>query len=153
MKYFLLYLLVSLTVSNSADAQSIVGAWKMLSQVTLNEDGTEKDLTALQRKQWPCLADLQTIFGADGKQTMKLPAGCKSPMDYSKLPASTWTMKGNSITISNKSLPTPLGTSSSYTVTFSGKKAVFTHEYSTEEKAKLRMGGKIKRIVITYERV
>jgi len=143
---FLLLICASITKS-----QSVVGAWKTVSNVLEESNGTKKDMLAMQLKLGPCMAQLQTVFEANGKQVTKSPAAC-GPIDYNKLPPSTWKMQGNTISITNTSLPTPLGTTATYKVEFSGNKAVFTHDYSDEERKKLRSKN-VKRVVITYERI
>ncbi len=142
---------IVMTMSKILAAQTIVGAWKTISNVVVNKDDAKKDLTALQFKQWPCMANLQTIFEANGKQYVKSEKKC-GPVDYSRLPTSTWKMNGNSISITNTGIPTPLGNTAVYQVAFSGKTAVFTHVYTPEEQSKLQ-NSKVKEIVITYQRL
>ena len=133
-------------------AQSIVGTWKTISQLMVNEDGTQKDLMAIQTRQYACMKDLETIFEASGKQRMKAPANCKTPIDYEKMEASDWKMVGHTLSVTNKSMPTPLGTTATYTVQFSGNTAMLTHEYSPAEKQKLPGSVKVQKVVITYQR-
>jgi len=113
-------------------------------------DGKKKDMSALLKEKWPCLVELQTVFEANGTQVMKSPKNC-GPIDYNKLPASTWKMRGNIISISNKDMPSPLGNTATYLVEFIGNKAIFTHEYSNEEKTKLHTPN-AKKLVITYQK-
>jgi len=150
----LLFLLLSVALSaNDSQAQSIVGSWRTISQLIVNEDGSKKDLMVMQTRRWACMADLQTIFEANGKQLMKTSANCSTPINYDKLPPSDWKMTGHNISITNKSTPGPLGTTATYTVEFSGNKAILTHEYSTAEKQQLPGSAKIKKVVITYQRL
>ena len=142
---------ILLTLSKILGAQNIVGAWKTISNVLVNTDGSKRDLTAMQFKQWPCMANLQTIFETNGKQYMKSEKKC-GPIDYNQLPVSTWKVNGNIISITNTGMPTPLGNTSVYKVAFSDKTAVFTHVYTPEEQSKLH-NKKVKEVVITYQRL
>jgi len=151
MKKKLLITLFFIATANFLFAQSIVGAWKTLSNVMENSDNKKTDMLSMQLKMWPCMAQLQTIFQADGKQIMKSPARC-GPMDYNKLSASSWKMTGNEISITNTSMPTPLGVTATYKVEFSGNKAIFTHEYSDDERKKLHTP-KTKKVIITYVKI
>lgn len=146
-----LTLLVLIACISGTHAQSVVGKWKTISNITENDNGKTKDLLAMQLKMWPCIKDLQTIFEANGKQTVKSPSKC-GVMDYNAMPASSWKMNGNTIVITNNSMPTPLGNSATYTVTFKGKQALFTHVYTEEEKKKLHTPH-VKSVTITYERI
>ena len=98
------------------------------------------------------MSELMTIFEVNGKQYMKSPKNC-GPMDYNKLPPSTWKMSGNTISITNTNVPNPLGNTSTYTVKFSGNKVILMHEYTQEEKKKLPGGKKSKELIMTYQRV
>jgi hypothetical protein len=149
-KIFLLIFSITISV-NILTAQSIVGTWKTISNVIEDLDGSKSDMVTMQLKHWPCMADLHTIFDANGKQFMKSPKNC-GPIDYNKFGASTWKMNGNTISITNKEMPNPLGITSTYTVSLAGNKAILTHEYSAEEKNKLH-SSKIKKVIITYQRV
>lgn len=149
-KKILVLLFMLSSFSTILTAQSIVGIWKTINNIVVNTDGTKTDITAMQIKHWPCMADLQTIFDAGGKQYMKSSQKC-GPIDYNKLEPSTWKMNGKTITITNTTMPTPLGNTATYTVDFTGNKATLTHEYSTEEKAKLH-SKKVKQVIITYQR-
>src|ERR1035437_6701937 len=151
MKKQILLLLIAMALVHCINAQSIVGTWKTISNMVINTDGSKTDITALQFKQWPCMADLHTVFDANGKQYMKSAKKCGS-LDYSTLAASSWKMNGKTISIANTTMPTPLENTATYTVDFAKNKAVFTHEYSAEEKAKLHTP-KVKKVVITYQRV
>ena len=131
-------------------AQSIVGTWKTVSHTVVNTDGTKTDITAMQIKHWPCMADLQTIFDANGKQYTKSPQKC-GPIDANKLGPSTWKMNGKTIAITNTEIPTPLGNTATYNVDFTGNKVTLTHEYSAEEKEKLH-SKKVKQVILTYQR-
>lgn len=146
-----LTILVLIIVTAFTQAQSIVGKWRTVSNITENDNGKTKDLLALQLKISPCLKDLQTIFEAGGKQITKSPGKC-GMIDYNAIPASSWKMEGSTIIVTNNSIPNPLGNSSSYTITFKGNQAVFTHTYTEEEKKKLH-APHIKRVTITYERI
>jgi hypothetical protein len=150
-KKILLLICLFFTFSNMLVAQSIIGTWKTVSNVVVNLDGTKSDITAMQLKQWPCMADLHTIFDANGKQYMKSEKKC-GPIDYNKLAVSTWKMSGATISITNTSMPNPLGNTSTYSVAFSGNTATFTHVYTDQERVKLH-SKKVKEIVITYQRV
>ncbi|MDR3693001.1 hypothetical protein [Mucilaginibacter sp.] len=151
MKKIILLLFISGTCINLLSAQSIVGSWKTISNTLVNSDGSADNLTVMQQKQWPCMADIQTIFEASGKQYMKSPKNC-GPFDFSKVVPSTWKMLGNTISITNTSMPNPLGKTATYTVAFAGNTATFTHEYTAAEKAKLHSKA-IKKVIITYQRV
>ena len=142
---------ILMTLSKILAAQTIVGAWKTLSNVMVNTDGSKENLTEMQFKHWPCMANLQTIFEANGKQYMKSEQKCGS-VDYNQLPASTWKMNGNTISITNTDVPTPLGNTSVYKVAFLDKTAIFTHVYTPEEQSKLH-NKKVKESVITYHRL
>jgi hypothetical protein len=150
-KRIFLLLILAAVFSTTLKAQNMVGTWKTASSIVINMDNTKTDITAMQLKQWPCMAEVQTIFDANGKQYMKSAKKC-GPVDFNKLEASTWKMNGKTISITNASMPTPLGNTSIYTVDFSGNKAVLTHEYSAEEKSKLH-SKKVKEVIITYQRV
>lgn len=145
------FVLGMLLLTAAASAQSVVGSWKTVSNVLEDNTGKKKDLMAMQLKLYPCMAQLQTIFEANGKQIMKSPAKC-GPFDYSKLAASEWKMNGNVISISNASLPTPLGNTATYKVEFQVNKAVFTHDYTDAERTKLH-SPTAKRVIITYQRI
>jgi hypothetical protein len=151
MKKLILLLFIAATFANTLRAQSVVGSWKTISNAMVNNDGSKTDLIVMQQKQWPCMSAIQTIFEASGKQYMKSPKNC-GPFDYNKLAPSTWKMSGNTISITNTSLPNPLGNTATYTVAFAGNKAIFTHEYSAAEKAKLH-NETIKKVIITYQRI
>lgn len=142
---------ILMTLTKILAAQTIVGAWKTASSVVVNTDGSKEELTVMLLKQWPCMANLQTIFESNGTQHMKSEKKC-GPFDYNKLPASTWKMKGNTISITNTGMPTPLGNTSVYTVAFSDKTVVFTHVYTQEEQSKLH-NKKVKEDIITYHRL
>lgn len=136
--------------ANVLTAQSIIGAWKTISNVIEDLDGTKSDIVPKQIKMYPCIAELQTIFDANGKQYFKSP---KNDCDeFVKLPGSTWKMNGKTISLTNTKVPTPLGTTSTFTVDFVGNKAILTKEYSAEERAKMYKS-KAKKITITYQRV
>lgn len=150
-KQKLLIVAFLLVFSKALIAQTVVGAWKTVSNVLVKTDGSKNDLTALQWKRWPCLADLQTIFDANGKQYMKSEKKC-GPLDYNKLPAATWKMNNNSITITNSGMPNPLGNTAVYKVTFLAKTVVFTHVYTPEEQLKLH-DRNVKEVIITYQRL
>lgn len=147
----ILAICILMAFSKIVDAQTIVGAWKTISNVMVNTDGSKKDLTEMQFKHWPCMANLQTIFEANGKQYLKSEQKCGS-VDYNQLPASTWKMNGNTISITNTDVPTPLGNTSVYKVAFLDKTAIFTHVYTPEEQSKLH-NKKVKELVITYHRL
>lgn len=151
MKQIILFFLTAI-VCSSTYSQSIVGSWKTLSNVSEDIDGSKNDIVPLQIKTWACMSNLKTVFEANGKQIMQSPPNC-GPIDYNKLPSSTWKMKGNVITITNEHLPNPFGNSTNYVVEFLGEnKVVFTHLYTIEEKGKLH-DKKIKKISITYARI
>jgi hypothetical protein len=135
----------------AASAQSVVGSWKTISNVLEDITGKKKDLMTMQLKLYPCMAQLQTIFEANGHQIMKSPSKC-GPFDYSKLAASEWKMNGNVISISNASMPTPLGNTATYKVEFQVNKAIFTHDYTDTERIKLHTPN-AKRVIITYQRL
>ena len=151
MKKFLLITLFFIATVNFLYAQSVVGAWKTLSNVIENSDNKKTDMFSMQLKMWPCMAELQTIFEADGKQIMKSPGKC-GPMDYNKLSASSWKMNGNEISITNASTPSPLGITATYKVEFIGNKVTFTHEYTDSERKKLHTL-KAKKVIITYVKI
>lgn len=151
MKKSLLITLLFIVTANLLSAQSIVGAWKTLSNVMENSDSKKTDMLSMQLKMWPCMAQLQTIFQADGKQIMKSPVKC-GPMDYNKLSASSWKMNGNEISITNTSMPSPLGVTASYKLEFIGNKVIFTHEYTDDERKKLHTP-KAKKVIITYVKI
>ncbi|MBS1947238.1 MAG: hypothetical protein JST47_05680 [Bacteroidetes bacterium] len=140
---------ISLTC-HSVRSQSIVGSWKTVSNIIEDVDGKSRDMSARLNQKWPCLAELQTIFNANGTQVMKSPKNC-GPIDYNKLPASTWKMIGNTISITNNSMPSPLGNTATYSVKFIGNRAIFIHEYTREEKIKLHTPN-AKKLVITYQK-
>lgn len=149
-KIFFIFLFAQLIVT-SAYSQGMVGSWKTVSNIIEEMDGRKRDMSVLLKQKWPCLSELQTVFEANGTQIMKSPKNC-GPADYNKLPPSTWKMTGHAISITNNSMPTPLGYTSTYNVTFIGNKAIFMHEYTTEEKIKLHTPN-AKKIVITYEKL
>jgi hypothetical protein len=151
MKKSLLIILFFIVTINFLYAQSIVGKWKTLSSVIENSGNKKTDILSMQLKMWPCLAQLETIFEANGKQITKSPTKC-GPIDYDKQPASSWKMNGNEISITNSSMPSPLGVTATYKVEFSGNKAVFTHEYTDMERKKLHTPKAIK-VMITYVKI
>ena len=151
MKKSLLVTIFIIATANFLYAQSIVGAWKTLSNIIENSDNKQTDLLSMQLKMWPCMAQLQTIFEADGKQIMKSPNRC-GPIDYNKLSASSWKMNGNEISITNTSMPSPLGGTATYKVEFIGNKVIFTHEYTDKERKKLHTP-KAKKVIITYVKI
>ena len=151
MKKLILLFIIAATFTDTLRAQGIVGSWKTISNIIVDNDGIKTDLIVMQQKHWPCMAGIQTIFEANGKQYMKSSKKC-GPIDYNKLAASTWKMSGNTISITNASMPNPLGNTATYTVGFEGNKAILTHEYSADEKAKLH-SPKVKKVIITYQRI
>ena len=151
MKNFLVITLFFIATTNFLYAQSIVGAWKTLSNVIENSDNKKTDILSMQLKMWPCMAQLQTIFQADGKQITKSPSRC-GPIDYNKLPASSFKINGNEISITNTSMPSPLGVTATYKVEFSGNKIILTHEYTDNERKKLHTP-KAKKAIITYVKI
>ncbi len=151
MKSKLLITLLFISITNFLFAQSIVGAWKTLSNVIENNDNKQTDILSMQLKMWPCMAQLQTIFEANKTQIMKSPTRC-GPIDFNKLSASSWKMNGNEISITNTSMPSPLGVTAIYKVEFSGNKVIFTHEYTDSERKKLHTP-KAKKAIITYIKI
>jgi hypothetical protein len=150
MKKIFLFLFAIYGSINLLSAQSMVGAWRTISNVIEDLDGTKSDIVPKQTKMYPCIADLQTIFDANGKQYFKSP---KNDCDeFVKLPGSTWKMNGKTLSLTNTKVPTPLGTTSTFTVDFIGDKAILTKEYSADERAKMYKS-KAKKITITYQRV
>ena len=152
MKKTIIILIILCCGAQYAVAQSIVGAWKTVSTIVEDLDGKTRDMVAMQWKHFPCMAGIETVFEAGGKQITKGPAHC-GPLDYSKLGASIWKMNGNQLSITNEKMPTPLGTTATYTVAFAGNKVMLTHEYTAAEKQKLTGSTKLKKIVITYQRI
>lgn len=138
--------------SPTVQAQSIVGSWKTISIIMEDVDGKTKDITAMQRKRFPCMADILTVFQAGGKQVTKSPANCAG-FDYNKMPASDWKLSGNELTITNSAMPGPLGITAHYTLHFSGNRVLLTHVYTEEEKKKLPASKNLKQLQMTYESV
>ena len=132
----------------SSRSQSIIGSWKKTATVLENSDGSSRDLQKLMTKSRPCLADVQYIFQADGKQLTHLPKGCDLP---GLEQTADWKVSGNTIGVTGRKgngLPVVTAT---YTMTFSGNTVLFTHVYSAQEKAALH--SKAAKLIITYQRI
>jgi hypothetical protein len=152
MKKVFLFALLSVRFCTAIQAQDIVGRWKTISNIVENTDGSSKDLRLMQLKRWPCMADIETVFEAGGKQYTKSEKKC-GMVDYNKLGNAVWKMTGNTISITaDASMPNPLGNTATYIVVVANNTATFTHIYTAVEKIALH-NTKIKKVIITYKKV
>ena len=152
MKKACLFALLSVWFCTAGQAQDIVGRWKTISNIAENTDGSSKDLRLMQLKLWPCMADIETVFEAGGKQYTKSEKKC-GMIDYNKLGNATWKMNGNIISITaDAAMSNPLGSTATYVVTAVNNTAIFTHVYTAAEKIALH-NTKIKKVTITYKKV
>jgi hypothetical protein len=132
----------------SARSQSIVGAWKRTSSHLENSDGSSKDMQKMLTKSRPCMADIQYVFGADGRQLTRPPKDCELPgMDD----IADYKVSGNTITLTSRGNKGPLGATATYTLAFKGNTVIFSHVYTENEKATLHT--KAARLIMIYTRV
>src|SRR5882724_2303416 len=96
----LVYLATFLLLAGlNSRSQSIVGAWKKTATILENSDGSSRDLQKLMTKSKPCLADIQYIFQADGKQLTHPPKGCDIP---GLEETADWKVSGNTISVNGR---------------------------------------------------
>jgi hypothetical protein len=152
MKKVFLFILLTMQFFTVIQAQDIVGRWRTVSNIVENTDGSSKDLRLMQLKLWPCMADIETVFEAGGRQYTKSEKKC-GKVDYNKLGNATWKMNGNTISITaDAAMPNPLGSTATYIIAVANNTATFTHVYTSAEKTALH-NTKIKKVTITYKKV
>lgn len=126
-------------------AQSIVGSWKCLSNVLVNADGSMQDMNLTIFKEYPCAANMQYIFDANGTHYVKATKDCQMIAAMSN---ARWSASGNTIIVTTKA---PIILATTYTLSYIGNTVVFTHVYTPAEKALLKI--KTKKIIITYQKI
>jgi hypothetical protein len=145
-KWILIVLLLSAVTK--VPAQSIAGNWKRMGCTLEYQDGKKEDLHKAVLAGFPCAADMQFIFKADGTHYSQSSKGCETINAMSK---ATWKQTGNILTlVSVKEVKAnPGGTR--YTLTFSGNTVTLTHVYTSEENEGVSI--KVKKIVLVYQRI
>ncbi len=130
----------------TADAQSIVGSWKCLSNVLVNANGTKQDLWKNITEALACATDMQYVFDANGKHYINADKKCAI---IAKMGSATWSLRGKIITLT--STADKEATSTTYVPEFAGNILTLTHIYTAEEKQKL--GIKTQKIILTYQKL
>jgi hypothetical protein len=129
-----------------ADAQSIVGSWKCLSNVLVNADGSKQDIWKNITEAFACATDMQYVFDASGKHYIKADKKCAI---IAKMGNATWSQSGKMITLT--STADKQATSTTYVPVFAGNILTLSHIYTAEEKQKV--GIKTQKIILTYQKL
>lgn len=146
MKFLIICFLIF--TSTTIQSQSILGTWKRTANILEYDNGNKEDLQKSMEENMPCMATLKYIFDKGGKHYLKGEPTCQAAI---QIGSAQWKMTGNTLVITATAKNSSLPTQAIYTLTFRGNSVVFDHTYSAAEKA--RLGVKVKKISITYQRL